>query len=95
MPGEEAGGGDPCRHVGELPLNCLVSAKRLAELLSFPGIPDTGLKRALRKSDCQRSNPDPPSIQHLHRLCESFPLCTDQVFVRDADVFEHEHGSIA
>src|SRR6476659_3087863 len=69
--GDEAGGLELSRHVGELELDRLVVGDRLAEGLPFLAVAERQLQGALGDSDAAGGDVDPADLERVHHLHEA------------------------
>src|SRR3954447_9244088 len=69
--GDEAGGLELGRHVGELELDRLVGGDRLAEGLSFLAVAEGELERALTDADAAGGDVDAADLERVHHLDEA------------------------
>src|SRR3954447_1290469 len=69
--GDEAGGLELGRHVGELELDRLVLGDRLAEGLPFLAIAEGQLEGALADADAAGGDVDPADLERVHHLHEA------------------------
>src|SRR4051812_35093422 len=69
--GDETGGLELSRHVGELELDRLVGGDRLAEGLSFLAVAEGELERALTDPDAAGGDVDAADLEGVHHLHEA------------------------
>src|SRR5207237_9331890 len=81
------------RHVGDLVLDRLELADRLAELLPFPRIGDRVVERALGQPDRLRADPNPSAVERLHGDPESLAFLAETVAFVDKAIFEVDFGA--
>ena len=94
--GEQPRRCDLRRHVGELELDRLVLADRLAEGLAHLAVGDRLIERGLRKPDAARRDIDAPELEPAQRMLAS-PRPSSPPISRSAGmtiVLEHELGGV-
>ncbi len=87
-PHEHAGRLQLGRQVGELPLNRLEVADRLAERVARARVRERLVERGLSDAERLRGNGDPPALERPHRQAEAAPNLTEHRVGADADVLE-------
>ena len=93
--GQQARRFDARRVVGELPLNRLERADRLAERLALLRVAERRLVGALRQADRQRRDADAAGVEHLHRVDEALSFLAEQLIERNAAVVEQHFARVA
>src|SRR5688572_15619201 len=91
---QQSRGLDARRHLGELQLDRLVLADRLAEGVALARILERFLERGLGHADAARRDIDPAELEAADGLMKAAPFRADQIARRHAVVVEHELGRI-
>src|SRR5262245_4344340 len=86
---------DAGRRVGELPLDRLELADRLAEGFPFLRVSERSFVRALGEPHRQGGNADTPRVEHLHRVHEALALIAQQLIGGNAAVVEQHFARVA
>jgi hypothetical protein len=89
--------GEPCRmqvgrHVGEHPLDALVSGERLAELLPSLGVSGRRPQQLLRGPDAIGRPIDAAGIETLHGDGKAFAFLAEEVIEGHGQVLEEDLG---
>ncbi len=71
LAGEQAGGLDLRRHVGQLELDRLMLGDRLAECPALLGVLEGQLQRALGEADAAGGDVDAAELERVHHLAEA------------------------
>ena len=88
--GEEPRGLGLGPHVGELGLDRLVGADRLAERLALGGVGEAVIQAGLREAGGDGPDRDPPAVERRQRLGEAASAFAEQVILGDAAAVERE-----
>src|SRR2546426_7850229 len=88
--GQELGGLDACRHVGELGLDELVLRDGLPKGLTLLGIADRVLEGRPGQADAARRHIDAPALEGTHDHREARVLLAEQILQRHARVLKDD-----